>query len=394
MRLSLTRFAAGAGMNNSPFRVAFWGLLVGLGLSIALAATSPEEIRLALDSPPPVQFDADGSPSLLAENAAESTATSMIASTEADDGQESLFTDVESTVARTEVATTTPIETFAVPDNRLALDPEQPLLVPPFESEPVVRAVPSPPTRPLIEFDSPDSEGIPIEFDLEGEQPRIHVVVTPPPLPQFEELPPPPVLAQVISTEDDSPGQSPASQAVDAASEPDSTAHELAELRSFFKQEIRSLHNEIEALACAETLAERRAELFEAQQQLDRESHRNQIEMLQQELERQRMELAAMPAASSSDRPVRVIITPSTCMTGRVDVEFNAAPAAEAFDCLGRLAGQNLITSDEVQGEITAKLQGVLPWDAVMALAQAGNCRIICEAGSFVVVRSDSAEGH
>jgi type II secretory pathway component GspD/PulD (secretin) len=71
---------------------------------------------------------------------------------------------------------------------------------------------------------------------------------------------------------------------------------------------------------------------------------------------------------------------------GKIDVELNSAPAAEAFARLGREAGQNLLTSESIQGHVTARLQGVVAWEAILALAHSRDCQIINDAGYLVVV--------
>ncbi len=409
MRLTLITFAAGAIMDSS-FRVAFWGLLAGFGLSIALAATNPEEIRLALDTPPPPDFDVLESNTLLAESEpiAPQPPPAGVG------GNVEPVPNLIATVPRPISPNIVPnlIESPAIPDNRLALDPDRPLLVPPFSSDVVARPVPPPPERPTVEIDTIENEGVPIEIEFDEGRPRIHVIVSPPRPREFVELPSPYELAQIDEgpetteagptirppTNSETPlrqaptlGEHLAGGSLMADSE---VQQQLAELRSFFKQEMRSLQDEVQTLSAASSLEAQRVDVLIAQQELDRDRDQQQFGLILQDLDEIRSEIESLrPAVADATSPQStIVVTPSACMSGRLDVEFHSTPAAEAFDCLGRLAGQNLLTSDLVQGDITAKLHDVMPWEAVLALAHAGNCRIVCDAGNFVVVPANAAD--
>lgn len=406
--------ASGANVESTPFRVAFWGLIAGFGLTVALAATDPEEIRLALDTPAPAGIDSMDASTLLAE----STDSSELEAT-AEAGIESPAA-IASAPAETSAESVSPVfvDVPTVADNRLALDPERPLIVPPFES--ISRPVPSPPEvaeHPIVDVEGSEITGVPIEVEMDGDQPRIHIVVQPLREREFVELPAPPVLAQTEIESSIVRGPQLAPLMIDAIASPQASllgqlvgddeptvtpqpaaaTEALDELKATFETELSSLRDEIQSFATNSSLDARLADILEAQQQLDKDRVIHEINLLRTELEQMQQAEGAAEAAElaevTEEPPPTVVITPSTLQPGKIDVELNSVPAAEAFARLGREAGQNLLTSDAIEGNVTARLQGVVAWEAILALAHSRDCQIINDAGYLVVVPKVEPEG-
>ncbi|MEW4529762.1 secretin N-terminal domain-containing protein [Maioricimonas sp. JC845] len=329
-------------MSHGPLQVAFWSLLLGFGLSAAVSITSPESIRLALNTSPSA---APGQPATqLAEVAAPTTpdqsATLPVIAAEPSPRP----------VAVPSRGDDEPVfNNFAVmpsPDRNVDRQPP---------ADPMPGAVPDSSPMPVVSIASaPDIPVVTTESMRTVREPR------------FEELPPPPMLV--------------ADRDTDESSSPERSVDEFEMLQT----QIEQLRSDLERMTSAR-VDEQLADLRRVQSLLEQMHGTEQIQSVEQEVDelretfrelRSELEAATARAngagetgAAGRDQKPPLRIVPSANQPGQVTVEANSVPVADVLRELARHAGRNVVCAADVGGPVTVHFDSIDPAMAIRMIA-------------------------